>query len=76
MSKPIEAVHVAIGARIRMLRETLGLSQAELAERTSLDRTSITNIEGGRQRLLLQTVEEFAKALGVAPKHLMKGIWW
>jgi transcriptional regulator with XRE-family HTH domain len=76
MSKPIEACHIAIGIRIRLIRETLGLSQDDLAKRVGLQRVSVTNIEIGRQRLLLDGVERFATALGTTPKHLLKGIWW
>jgi transcriptional regulator with XRE-family HTH domain len=76
MAQPIEACHVAVGARVRMIRETLGLSQDDLAKRVGMERTSVTNVEIGRQRLLLQTVERFARALGTTPKHLMKGVWW
>lgn len=76
MTKPIEACHQAIGTRIRMIRETLGMSQEELAKRVGYKRVSVTNIEIGRQRLLLDTVEEFARALGTTPKHLLKGVWW
>jgi DNA-binding XRE family transcriptional regulator len=59
-----------------MIRETLGIQQGELAARVFLERTSVVNIEAGRQRLQLQTVEAFARALGTTPKHLLKGIWW
>lgn len=76
MAIPVEAVHAAVGARIRMTREFLSLTQEELAKRMRLTRTSLTNIEAGRQRLQLQTVERFAKELGVTAKHLMKGVWW
>lgn len=76
MAKPIEACHVAVGVRIRSIREVLGISQEELAKRTSKTRGSLANIETGRQRLLLHTVEEFAVALGTTPKALLKGIWW
>lgn len=77
MAEPIEACHQAVGARVRMIRETLGITQAELANRCDgLDRTSIVNIETGRQRLLLQSVEKLARALGTSPKALMKGVWW
>lgn len=76
MKKEIEACHVALGARIRMIRETLGLDQQELATRVGMERSSVTNIEIGRQRVLLHTVEVFARALGTTPKHLLKGIWW
>ncbi len=76
MSKPIEACHQAFGLRVRMIREALGMTQDDLARKVRLARVSITNIETGRQRVLLDTVEVFAQALGVPPKHLMKGIWW
>lgn len=72
----IEACHIAVGARIRMIRETLGLQQAEIAKRIDLTRTSVVNIEQGRQRLLLHHIEKIAQALGTTPKHLLKGIWW
>jgi transcriptional regulator with XRE-family HTH domain len=72
----IEEVHGAVGIRIRIVREAIGLSQEELARRVKLTRTSMTNIECGRQRLLLHSVEKFAQALGTSPKNLMKGIWW
>lgn len=76
MSKPIEACHASVGIRVRMIRETLGISQDDLAKRVGLKRVSVTNIEIGRQRLLLDGVERFATALGTTPKNLMKGIWW
>lgn len=76
MPKPIEACHISVGIRIRMIRETLGLSQVDLAKRVGLQRVSVTNIEVGRQRLLLDGIERFATALGTTPKHLLKGIWW
>ena len=76
MPKPIEACHISVGIRIRMIRETLGLSQGDLAKRVGLQRVSVTNIEVGRHRLLLDGIERFATALGTTPKHLLKGIWW
>ncbi len=75
-AKPVEACHVALGARVRLLRETLGLTQDDLAVRVGLTRASIANIEIGRQRFLLDGVEDFARSLGTTPKHLLKGIWW
>lgn len=76
MAKPIEACHISVGVRIRMIRETLGLSQDELAKRVGLKRASVTNTEIGRQRLLMDGIERYATALGTTPKHLLKGIWW
>jgi transcriptional regulator with XRE-family HTH domain len=76
MAIPCEAIHGAVGLRVRMIREALGMDQTTLASKTRLTRTSITNIEAGRQRLQLHTVEELARALNTTTKHLLKGIWW
>lgn len=76
MSKPIEAVYAAIGARMRMIREVLAISQGELAERIGLERTSVVNIEAGRQRILAHQIADIAAALGTSPKNFLKGIWW
>lgn len=65
-----------VGLRIRQIREMLGITQTDLANRVGHKRVSVTNIEIGRQRLLLDTVERFAAALGTTPKALLKGIWW
>jgi transcriptional regulator with XRE-family HTH domain len=72
----IEACHQAVGVRIRIIREALGLTQDDLSKLVRLTRVSVTNIETGRQRLLLHMVERFAVALSTTPKHLMKGVWW
>lgn len=76
MTKQVEACHQSLGSRVRLLRETLGISQDDLAKRVGLQRTSVVNFEQGRQRVLLDGVERYARALGTTPKHLMKGIWW
>ena len=76
MNKPIEACYIAFGVRVRMMREMLGLTQDELAKKMKISRPSLANIEVGRQRVLLGDVQRFADAIGVAPKQMMKGIWW
>ena len=47
------------------------LTQEELGARVSLSRTSITNIEKGRQKILLHTLADIAEALQVAPVKLL-----
>jgi transcriptional regulator with XRE-family HTH domain len=62
-----------LGVRLRTLRERAGLTQTEVAEYISLGRTSLTNIEGGRQALSLRALVEIAAALGyVVDLHLVK----
>jgi transcriptional regulator with XRE-family HTH domain len=71
----IEPCHRQLGAKVQQLRETLGLSQQELHERTPWTRGTIANMETGRHRFLLHHVEIIAKAFGTTPKNLMRGIW-
>lgn len=75
MKKPMEPCYMLFGARVQQLRDALGLTQDELRLKVGLTRASIANIEGGKQRVLLHDVDRFAKAFGITPKNLMKGIW-
>jgi transcriptional regulator with XRE-family HTH domain len=59
-----------LGRLIRNYR-TGKLTQAELGERIGLSRTAITNIECGRQRLLVDQLVEIADALGVPAAQLL-----
>lgn len=60
-----------IGRNIARARVKLGLSQAALAEIIGLERTSVTNIEAGRQRLLLETFVGIAAVLKTRPERLL-----
>lgn len=60
-----------LGQRIREAREKSHLTQEALAVKLSLTRTSITNIEKGRQQLLVHTLVQIAKALQVEPESLL-----
>lgn len=75
MKRPIEPCYRMIGMRLEQIRTTLGVTQEEFSKRVGLTRTSIVNIEHGRQRILLHDVEKIAAALGITPKHLLRGIW-
>jgi transcriptional regulator with XRE-family HTH domain len=66
-----EGLYKAVGQRIRRIREERQLTQAELASLVSLTRSSITNIEQGRQKLLLHTLYDIATALAVKPSDLL-----
>lgn len=61
-------------AKIKALREQLGLSQEEAAQRAGLKtRQAWNNIESGsRPNLQLHTLERIAKALGVKARDLLK----
>jgi DNA-binding XRE family transcriptional regulator len=54
--------YAAVGGRIAKAR-TGRMTQEALAGRTSLTRTSIINIEKGRQQILVHTLVDIAQAL-------------
>lgn len=59
------------GSRVRALREKSNVTQEELGRRIDLSRTSIVNIEKGRQRVLLHQIVEIAGALDAKPAELL-----
>lgn len=71
----VELIYIIIGQRIRHVREFLGKSQAEVALIAGLTRTSIVNIEAGRQRFMLHDMEKIAAGLKLTPKKLLRGLW-
>jgi transcriptional regulator with XRE-family HTH domain len=70
---PIESCYKEIGRRIRMAREVASLTQEQLAEGMELTRTSIVNIERGRQRIMHHDILVIAFATGVDPIWLCFG---
>lgn len=61
-----------IGARIKDLRKSLGLTQKELAEKCGYKSlTTINKIELGINSIPLDTIEKLANALQVTPTYLL-----
>jgi transcriptional regulator with XRE-family HTH domain len=63
--------YAAAGKRICDVRNSKRVTQERLAFQVSLTRTSIINIEKGRQQILLHTLVEIARALGVEVSDLL-----
>ena len=62
--------YAAVGRRIAKAR-TGRLTQEALAQKATLTRTAIVNIEKGRQQILLHTVVEIAQALAIPITDLL-----
>ena len=61
-----------VAENIRLMRESLNMTQAELAEQMGLkDKSSISKIESGKMPITLKTVERIAKVFKCAPRRLM-----
>jgi transcriptional regulator with XRE-family HTH domain len=63
--------YIAVGKQVRAARENQDLSQATLARRIGFTRSSVANLEAGRQRIALHLFVLIAKALGVDPVTLL-----
>jgi DNA-binding XRE family transcriptional regulator len=63
-----------LAERVRARREALGLTQAELAEKADVSRSSIANLETGRQAILVHQFVGLAKALELPWTELMPEI--
>lgn len=55
-TEEMESCYLAFGTQVKKRREELGFNQTELANILRIKRTSITNLEAGRQRLRLHDV--------------------
>jgi transcriptional regulator with XRE-family HTH domain len=64
-------VYKEFGRRLSDARKTAELTQQALAEQVGLKRTSITNIEKGRQHIPLHMLFSLAAAVGVSPSTLL-----
>lgn len=62
---------VKLGARLRALRLSAGLTQAELARRTGIHRPNIARVEAGRHTPSLETLARLAHAIGVPTTRVL-----
>ena len=67
----VRGLYEDLGDRIKVRRKAGDLSQAQLAERVELTRTSISNIESGRQHVPLDVLYRVARALNCRPHELL-----
>ncbi|MBP6818294.1 MAG: helix-turn-helix transcriptional regulator [Ferrovibrio sp.] len=70
----VEKPYLVLGANLLAARKARGWTQQELANRIGWERSSIANIEAGRQRVLIHSVKQIAKALRISTMRIMKGV--
>ena len=73
MNKPqIDRFYALLGKRIKLARQRhIKLSQAALGRVIGMSRTSVVNIEQGRQRIQVHMIRQIADALHVSPADLI-----
>lgn len=72
MVKRFLGLNQVVASNLRKLRQEIGISQEELAEKCGLHRTYIGSIERSERNITLQTLEKLAINLGVSPLDLLK----
>lgn len=65
-------LHENVRRNVRLMREIMGFTQQELADRLHVARAYIADIERGRNVPSLGLIERVAQALGVRPIVLFK----
>jgi putative transcriptional regulator len=63
-------VQERVGNKVRELRTSLGLTQAQLAELVGVARVSIVAIENGRFLPTIETALRIGKALGIPVEQI------
>lgn len=73
MSKDSTELREAIAGRLRMARESAGLSQGQVAKRLGMHRPTISEIEAGRRRLSAEEIATFGDLYGVDANWITEG---
>ena len=63
-----------LAGNLRCIRQSIGLSQEELADRAGLHRTYISSIERAKRNVSLKNIFLLAEAMGVEPSDLLKPV--
>jgi transcriptional regulator with XRE-family HTH domain len=69
----IDPVYHDVGKLIRVRRRAIGVTQESLGQSIGLTRTSINNIEHGRQAIQVHMLRAIASALSVEVTALLPG---
>ena len=66
-----EPIDTRVRRRLRQLRTEQGLTLAQVAERASIDLSTLSRLESGKRRLALDHIPALAAALGVTADGLL-----
>ena len=64
-------VYILIGARIRALRQSKGLTQQTLADECDMEKPNLSRIENGNTNPTIKSLWKISNALGVRLKDLV-----
>ena len=67
----VDPLSIAVGVRLRGIREAKGLSQDELAARAGIHRTFVGRVERGETNITMKTLYKIASGLGILMPELL-----
>lgn len=70
--QPIDRIYRLVGTRVRDARTEAKLTQADLASRVGVTRSTIANFEAGRQRIPFHLFVMISLALNESPSGLLR----
>lgn len=70
----ISLIKQKLGARIRELRQQIGLSQEKFALKIGMDRTYFASVENGKRNISIVNIEKIAQGLNITLSDLFKGV--
>jgi transcriptional regulator with XRE-family HTH domain len=63
---------IRMGRKIRLLRESRGWTQQQLADMTGIGRVHVSELENGKREAGLRMLERLANTFEVSPSELLK----
>ena len=73
MTRIPKTIYQQFGARLAMLRQVCGLSQAELTKRLGMPQSTYASYETGKRKVTLELIDKFAAFSKVSPTFLVTG---
>ncbi|KKR81281.1 MAG: Transcriptional regulator Cro/CI family [Candidatus Daviesbacteria bacterium GW2011_GWA1_41_61] len=70
----VSSIHVKFGKRVQELRKQKGLTQEDLADLVSVDRSYMGFVERGERNPTLDKLVKIAKALKITLSELFQGV--
>lgn len=67
-------IQLALGRRIRRLREEYGISQEKFALKIEVDRTYFASVEAGKRNISLRNLAKIAGGLEITLSELFDGV--
>lgn len=71
--EPDKHYNLTVGLRIREIRETYHMTQAEFSERCDLSESFLAAVEGGRKGVTSKTLYKICTAMNVSADYFIRG---